>query len=72
MPVPVRMPPANVEVAVEEVAVMKAALTVVVDTTLPEGSVARSMLIPLLESLSVEPEAKTATVPESKVRVPEV
>jgi hypothetical protein len=66
------IPPANVEVAVVEVAKKLAALAVVVATRLLFASVARSTPGPMFERVTVEPAAAVRVVPESKVRVPEV
>ena len=70
--VPTNNPPANVLVAVVEVALIDATCGVEVETTFPFASVESSILAPTLFKSRIEPAARVSVVPESKVRVPEV
>ncbi len=57
-----KIPPAKVEVAVVEVALIAATCGVEVDTTLPDASVERSILAPVPWRVRVEVEISVPTV----------
>ena len=72
IPVPVCIPPANVLVAVVEVAKRWERVGVEVETTFPFESVESNMFAPVLFRSRMEPAEKARVVAESKVKVPEV